>query len=125
MSSYFHMLPTRISSYVSLVLTLHFRAGLPLHSQKWASIMHDLAHLSGGPEFITKPQLPLDFYLQPLTDDNAIFFLLADPVLQMAYVLFWGASVTGTLVYVYFHGREFVDSPLLIHTAEKDDSEHS
>ena len=37
----------------------------------------------------------------------------ADPVLQIMYVTFWGASVIGTLVYICIHGKEFVDIPHL------------
>jgi hypothetical protein len=34
-------------------------------------------------------------------------------MLQIVYVVFWGATVVGTSIYVYIHGEEFVDIPHL------------
>lgn len=41
------------------------------------------------------------------------FFPVANPLLQLVYVLFWGAAVIVTLIYVYKHGEEFVNQPKL------------
>ena len=44
----------------------------------------------------------------------------ADPLLQLVYVLFWGAAVISTLAYLYHHGQEFIDSPKLVHKVNKE-----
>ena len=35
-------------------------------------------------------------------------------MLQLVYILFWGAAVMLTLAYVYRHGEEFVNQPRLV-----------
>ena len=47
-------------------------------------------------------------------------FPSADPMLQLVYIFFWGATVLGTLGYVYSHGKEFTDVPKLVQKDLKD-----
>jgi hypothetical protein len=37
----------------------------------------------------------------------------ANPLLQLVYIMFWGAAVLVTIAYVYRHGEEFVNHPQL------------
>ncbi len=48
--------------------------------------------------------------------DNAVYVFLANMVLQLVYILFWGVAVMVTLAYVYKHGEEFVNQPKLVKT---------
>jgi len=42
------------------------------------------------------------------------YFHIADPLLQLVYILFWGAAVMSTVAYIYHHGQEFINSPKLV-----------
>lgn len=47
-------------------------------------------------------------------------FLSAEFWLQLLYVIFWSATVIGTLAYVYSHGEEFTDAPKLVQKVYKE-----